>query len=130
MAKGGNLVLNAGGMPNGKLPSPALTRMKAIGAWLKTFGDAIYSTKPKFPYFVGNIGLTHAEDRVYAIRMVNENERIREMNFPHADPVKSVTMLGRGCPLRYIHHNDMLCVEIPELNQDEQIAFAIAINPV
>lgn len=42
---GGNLLLNVGPKADGTLPAPYVTRMKAIGAWLKRHGEAIYGSE-------------------------------------------------------------------------------------
>ena len=128
VAKGGNLVLNAGAQPNGLLPAPAIERMRAIGGWLSRFGEAIYGTRPVPPYLAGNMGFTAKEGRIYAICMLSENDGIKTLMFPHSKPVQSVAMLGRGCPLRFAHQNETLSVEIPELDEEERIAFAIRIE--
>ena len=129
VAKGGNLVLNAGAQPNGRLPAPALGRMRAIGGWLSRFGEAIYGTRPVPPYLAGNIGFTaKGGNTTYAIRMLSENEHVDSLIFPYSKIVQSVALLGRDCPLRFTHQNGTLCVEIPELNEDEKIAFAVKIT--
>ena len=51
VAKGGNLALNVGPQPDGRLPPPAVERMNALGAWLKVNGEAIYETRPLPPQF-------------------------------------------------------------------------------
>ena len=42
--KGANLLLNIGPQPNGELPAAALERLKGMGEWLGTYGEAIYGT--------------------------------------------------------------------------------------
>lgn len=42
--KGANLLLNIGPQPNGEIPAAALERLKAMGAWLRKYGDTIYGT--------------------------------------------------------------------------------------
>ena len=42
--KGANLLLNIGTQPNGELPAAALERLKGMGEWLGTYGEAIYGT--------------------------------------------------------------------------------------
>lgn len=42
--RGANLLLNIGPQPDGALPDAALTRLTAIGEWLKTNGESIYGT--------------------------------------------------------------------------------------
>ncbi|KQW72058.1 hypothetical protein ASE17_04090 [Phenylobacterium sp. Root77] len=47
VSKGGNLLLNIG--PRGddaQIPTPQLDRLKAIGAWLRENGEAVYATRP------------------------------------------------------------------------------------
>lgn len=44
VSKGGNLLLNVGPTPLGELREENLSRMKIIGKWLKTNGEAIYGT--------------------------------------------------------------------------------------
>lgn len=40
-----NLLMNIGPQPNGELPEVALTRLKAIGDWMKVYGETIYGTR-------------------------------------------------------------------------------------
>ncbi len=44
VSKGGNYLLNVGPDSLGQIPSPSVDRLKAIGNWLKTNGEAIYGT--------------------------------------------------------------------------------------
>ena len=49
VSKGGNYLLNVGPTSEGLIPQPSVERLRAMGAWLKTNGDAIYGAKPT-PY--------------------------------------------------------------------------------
>ena len=42
--KGANLLINIGPQPNGEIPELALDRLKAMGEWLRKYGDTIYGT--------------------------------------------------------------------------------------
>jgi len=130
VSKGGNLVLNVGAEPNGMLPIPAIMRMQEIGKWLARFGEAIYGTKPFAPYFTGNMGFTrnHKLKRDYVIRMITDNEQVRELVFPYGSKVSSVRLLGNDMNLGFEHRNGTLCVDIPELSDDMNIAFAVMIE--
>ena len=44
VGNGGNYLLNVGPDERGVIPEPDVTRLKAIGAWLRTNGEAIYGT--------------------------------------------------------------------------------------
>ena len=43
-SKGGNYLLNIGPTGDGTVPEASVTRMREMGAWLKTNGEAIYGT--------------------------------------------------------------------------------------
>jgi alpha-L-fucosidase len=44
-SKGGNYLLNVGPKPDGTFPQESIDRLRQIGAWLRTNGEAIYATK-------------------------------------------------------------------------------------
>jgi alpha-L-fucosidase len=44
VSKGGNYLLNVGPTAEGEIPAPSVELLKAIGAWMKVNGDAIYGT--------------------------------------------------------------------------------------
>jgi alpha-L-fucosidase len=46
VSKNGNLLLNVGPKPGGKIPEVQVDRIKGVGAWLSVNGDAIYGTRP------------------------------------------------------------------------------------
>ncbi|HLZ89103.1 MAG TPA: alpha-L-fucosidase [Puia sp.] len=43
-SKGGNYLLNVGPTAEGEIPQPSIDGLKAIGAWMKVNGEAIYGT--------------------------------------------------------------------------------------
>lgn len=46
VSKNGNLLLNVGPMPDGSIPTLQLDRLKGLGKWLQTNGEAIFDTSP------------------------------------------------------------------------------------
>lgn len=44
VSKGGNYLLNVGPTAEGEIPAPSIERLKAVGAWMKVNGAAIYGT--------------------------------------------------------------------------------------
>ena len=44
VSKGGNYLLNVGPTAEGLIPAPSIERLKAVGAWMKINGEAIYAT--------------------------------------------------------------------------------------
>jgi alpha-L-fucosidase len=55
VSKGGNLLLNVGPKPDGTIQTEFVTRLEAMGDWLKTNGEAIYGSKAspfaRLPFF-------------------------------------------------------------------------------
>jgi alpha-L-fucosidase len=43
-SKGGNYLLNVGPTAEGEFPAPSIERLREIGVWMKTNGEAIYGT--------------------------------------------------------------------------------------
>lgn len=74
VSKNGNLLLNVGPRPDGTIPEIQLDRLRALGAWLRQNGEAIYSTRPwirpaaKTTDGIG-VRFTRKGDTVYAILM-------------------------------------------------------------
>lgn len=76
VAKGGNLALNVGPMPDGRLPHPALERMEKMGKWLAKNGEAIYGTRVASVASVRSWRFTKGKDgRLFGIRLWSEGER-------------------------------------------------------
>ncbi len=98
VAKGGNLAINVGPQPDGRLPKGAVAALKGMGAWLKVFGDAIYGTRVCSPYKKANIAFTKKRENVYALELFEKEETTvpSEVWLPYEGNVKKVTMLDTG----------------------------------
>ena len=55
VSKGGNLLLNIGPQPDGRIQAEFVARLREMGAWLKTNGEAVYGTTAsvfeRLPFF-------------------------------------------------------------------------------
>ena len=64
-ANGGNLLLNVGPNAEGRIPKPAVERLREIGRWMNANGEAIYGAGPA-PLVGYNLGpSTRVGDRLY-----------------------------------------------------------------
>jgi len=99
VAKGGNLALNVAPQPDGRLPWPALKRMDEMGAWLRQYGDAIYSTRICAPYVTENFAFTQKakENKVFAFYLQNNLTVGEKITIPYMEKkVLSVINMTTG----------------------------------
>lgn len=62
VSRGGNFLLNVGPSPEGDWSDTAYSRLKEMGGWMKTNGEAIYNSRPVAPYEKENIVYTQSKD--------------------------------------------------------------------
>ncbi len=72
VAKGGNLLLNIGPQPDGRLPATALSRLAEIGDWMQVHSEAIHGTRPVEPHFHEGVAFTRRGNTIYALHLVQE----------------------------------------------------------
>jgi alpha-L-fucosidase len=65
-AKGGNYLLNIGPMSDGTIPKESVSRLAAMGKWLKINGEAVYGTRGREVYQEGkNFKFSTSKDGKY-----------------------------------------------------------------
>ena len=116
VAKGGNFLLNVGPDADGRLPEPALVRMKAIGDWMDINGVALYGTRPIAPYKIGNTCLTTQGKSLYAICLATDEQDSppAQIALPAVAQVQAVRMLGSNVPVTWEVTTGGLVIRIPE----------------
>lgn len=62
VTRGGSLLLNVAPGPDGQLDPTAYVRLKEVGVWLKTNGEAVYGTRGGDWETHGAIGCTQSKD--------------------------------------------------------------------
>lgn len=115
VAKGGNLALSVSPQPDGRIPLEAMHSILGLGQWLKTYGEAIYGTRPCAPYAKNDVSFTKKGDRVYAIRSYRFSQEPvgAEVFIPYTGTVKQLSFLDSGEVLNYKLVDGGLSVEIP-----------------
>lgn len=96
VVKGGNLAINVGPQPDGRLPEGAIRTLKGMGEWLRIYGEAIYGTRVCAPYKKDNMGFTQKEGTVYAIQcFAGETDPVgSSVWIPYTGEVHEIHALG------------------------------------
>jgi alpha-L-fucosidase len=151
VSKNGNLLLNVGPKADGTIPDQARAVLLAIGAWLKTNGEAIYGSRPWFVYGEGPTRVTSSalnSDRqeftaadirftthggaLYAVALgwpASGELRVHSLwkgNPYLGGPVCSVQLLGSDGKLAWRQQADGLYIELPQ-NPPGEPAFTFRI---
>ena len=88
VCKGGNLALNLGGMPDGRLPEPGMRAALGMGEWLKQMARRFMARAFGAPYRQERFGFTRRGGERYAIYCLPEANACRKpCSCPCARPV-------------------------------------------
>ncbi|WP_028550714.1 alpha-L-fucosidase [Paenibacillus sp. UNC451MF] len=126
VAKGGNLALNVGPQPDGRLPEPAISRIKAIGEWLKVYGEGIYGTRTYEISSEGNCHFTKKGDTVYAFYLYKEEHEAvqEEVLLPIKHACSRIDLVGGQESLAYRNAENGITVRLPEKERSIQAPIA------
>jgi alpha-L-fucosidase len=94
----GNLLLNVGPMPDGRIEPRHVERLREVGAWLITAGESIYATRGG-PFRPGSWGAsTHRDNRIF-LHLLGDDTQLRLPAIPRR--VLQSRLLGGGAiPVR------------------------------
>jgi alpha-L-fucosidase len=121
VSRNGNLLLLVNPTASGAITDLELSRLRAVGRWLRVCGQAIYATRPVQPGELAcgggqeGVRLTRGRDgrRVFAICLAWPTGQLR-LRGPLTRTARSASMLGSDLPLECQHRNDELVVTIPD----------------
>ena len=134
ISKNGNLLLNVGPHADGRIPDAARDTLLAVGAWLKTNGEAVYGSRPwevfgegptepangsfseskAKPYTARDFRFTTKGGVLYAIQMAEpDGAKALIASLKPGRSVKSVRLLGVDTPLAFEQNGAGLAITPP-----------------
>ncbi len=117
-AKGGNYLLNVGPDAEGVIPSPSMNRLKEMGVWLNTNGEAIYKTERLQKSYMQGEGIRYTKqkgsDDYYAITL-HKPEAILVLKNIKPNTDSSIHILGNETHLNWeFTEKEGLKINIPQ----------------
>ena len=114
---GSNLLLNVGPMPNGKIQPKHQTSLKAMGTWLKEYGNTIYETR-KGPIPANDDFVSTQKGKSVFVHLLNPSVEII-----HADEVpvriKGIYDMKTNTKLPYRNDSFGLAIDVSKLAKDD-----------
>ena len=116
VAGGGNLLLNIGPTPDGRIPVIMQQRLADIGEWLKINGEAIFKTTavnmPKASVSNQNIFYTKKGTDLYVICKT----WLSKLEIPLVCSAPEVSLLGTNLKVNYKNHKNKMVIEAPQIS--------------
>lgn len=130
VSRGGNLLLNVGPSPQGDFADTAYSRLKEIGAWMKTNSEGIYNSKPLAPFSSGNVYLTQTKDgkTVYAFYLAEKGDdvvlpaQVAIEGLGISNKKTTASLLGFKDKLKLKQDDNKLLIDIPAKLQGKVVA--------
>jgi len=114
---GGNLLFNVGPMLDGRMEQRQIDQLKAMGDWLKKYGESVYETTGG-PYKPTEwISSTRKGDKIY-LHLFKLNENELKIPLPGNAKVKNCSIL-KGKELKFEQTKKELIIQIPTEQKQE-----------
>ena len=96
-ARGGNMLLNIGPRPDGRIAPADEDLLRDLGLWMMLYGDAVRGVRPWVVTNEGDVWFTQkrSEGTVYALAGLEKNSRSLILKSVAASPETKVTLLGQ-----------------------------------
>jgi alpha-L-fucosidase len=122
-AKGGNFMVGIGPDGDGRFHPTAVSQLKEVGAWLKTNGEGIYSTRARDGELWSEgadirFTRTKVKTTIYAFALKWPGEKLLLRSVRPAEG-SAIQMLGTDAPLNWTLQGGGVEVQIPPGLQDE-----------
>jgi len=118
VSKNGNLLLDVGPEADGTIPAVQMSRLEALGAWLKQNGEAIYATRPWIRAdgeTVDHIPVRFTEKDSFLYATLLGEPKAGSITLKNLTPKagSSVSMLGENEPLQWVQRGEDLEIKLP-----------------
>jgi len=96
-ARGGNMLLNIGPRPDGRIAPADEDLLRDLGLWMMLYGEAVRGVRPWIVTNEGDVWFTEkrAEGTVYALAGLEKNSRSLVLKSVAASPETKVILLGQ-----------------------------------
>lgn len=122
----GNLLLNVGPMPDGRIEPRQAKRLREIGVWLDQYGDTVYGTRGG-PYKPGDWGAsTCRQNKVYLFIMQWPDDHVLQLPPIGAEVQSSRTLGAQSTVVKQTAHG--LSVKLAGQNSRETIATVVELT--
>ena len=149
VSKNGNLLLNVGPRADGVIPAEVAGLLRAVGAWLRVNGEAVYGTRPwerygegptgvgsghmterdNVPFTAADMRFTRTDDALFVILMGWPGRRatVRSLTPDRWPPARigAVSMLGLEGRLAWRQSDQGLAVDLPPQRPDCEHAYVL-----
>ncbi len=106
-----NFLLNVGPMPNGEIQAVFADRLRAMGAWLKIYGDSIYGTRGG-PVKPGAWGVTTQRGNTVYVHVLDPSLTV--LTLPGiTKSLRGATLLYGGAKVTYATSEGSLLLHLP-----------------
>lgn len=121
VAKGGNLAINVGPQPDGRLPQGAVRSLQGLGAWLKLYGEAIYETRVCAPYKKDGIAFTKNKDKIFALEVFEqETDQVpSQVVIPYEGEISGIYLLDTKEEVTYQKTENGYLVQLPKWQEEK-----------
>ncbi|MGN1409454.1 MAG: alpha-L-fucosidase [Eubacteriales bacterium] len=117
ICRDGNLLLNIGPDPDGRIPDGAKESLKAVGAWLRENGEAVYGTRAGIWEPVDNVyGSTKKGSAVY-LHVLDRNAFDSMVLPPIEEQIQTAKLLD-GEPISFIQNENGVKITLPNGKTD------------
>jgi len=121
----GNLLLNVGPMPDGRIEARQITRLKEIGNWLKVNGEAIYGTLGG-PYHPSNDFATTRKGSTIYVHVINTKLSVLTLKkLPSVKIISAKTLDGKIVSIE--NDSDTFNIKLPE-NLQGKLEYVIVLK--